>query len=134
MTSRETASQRERVTVWCAVEEFGVLGLYFFEDEDGSAVTIRPACYIEMLDNFLQPQLNELAADAEDIWFQQDGATVYTAQEQCVTWELFPRHIISHRDDIPWPARSPDLAPSNFFLWGYLKEEVYKHRPVIWLS
>jgi hypothetical protein len=27
------------------------------------------------------------------------------------------------------PARSPDLTPCDFFLWGYLKAEVYKHWP-----
>ncbi|PNF44123.1 hypothetical protein B7P43_G03188 [Cryptotermes secundus] len=38
-------------------------------------------------------------------------------------------NAISHRGDIPWPARSPDLAPCDFFLWAHLKAEVYKHRP-----
>ena len=105
-------------------------GLTFFEDEDGSAVTIISARYIELLENFLQPQLNELAADAEDIWFQQGGTTAHTAQRTMrYLRELFPRHIISHRGDIPWPAQSPDLAPCNFFLWGSLKGEIYKHRP-----
>ena len=86
----------ERVTVWCAVGEFDVLGPYFFEDEDSSAVTITSARYIEMLENLLQPQLNELAADVKDIWFQQDGATAYTAQRTMhYLRELFPRHIIS---------------------------------------
>ena len=28
-----------------------------------------------------------------------------------------------------WPARSPDLRPCDVFLWGYLKEKVFKHRP-----
>ena len=106
------------------------MGPYFFEDEDGSAVTITSARYIEMNENFLQRQLNELAADIEDIWFQQDGATAHTAQRTMrYLRELFPMHISSHRGDIPRPARSPDLAPCDFFLWGYLKGEVYKHRP-----
>ena len=75
-----------------------------------------------MLENFLQPQLNELAADVEDIWFQQDEATAHTAQRtMCYLSELFSRHIVSHRGDIPWPARLPDLAPCDYFLWGYLK-------------
>ena len=39
------------------------------------------------------------------------------------------RKSISSRGDVPWPARSPDIAPCDFFLWGYLKAEVYKHRP-----
>ena len=45
----------KRVTVWCAVGEFGVLGPHFLDDEDGSAVIITFARYIEMLENFLQP-------------------------------------------------------------------------------
>ena len=64
------------------------------------------ACYIEMLEKFLQPQLNELAADVEDIWFCE-----HTAQRTVrYLRELFPRHIVSHRGDIPWPAWSPHLA------------------------
>ena len=26
-------------------------------------------------------------------------------------------------------ARSPDLAPCDFFLWGFLKERIYKKKP-----
>ncbi|GFU84889.1 uncharacterized protein TNCV_2128301 [Trichonephila clavipes] len=25
----------------------------------------------------------------------------------------------------PWPPRSPDLTPADFWLWGYLKSRVY---------
>jgi len=28
-----------------------------------------------------------------------------------------------------WPAWSPDLNPRDYFLWGYLKERVYKPMP-----
>jgi hypothetical protein len=27
---------------------------------------------------------------------------------------------------IPWPPRSPDITPLDFFLWGYVKGIVYK--------
>jgi hypothetical protein len=37
--------------------------------------------------------------------------------------------MISPRGDISWPARSPDLTPCDYFLWGYLKSEMFKHRP-----
>ena len=33
------------------------------------------------------------------------------------------------KGDVNWPARSPDLAPCDFFLWGYLKAKVYINRP-----
>jgi len=68
--------------------------------------------------------------DAEDFWFQQDGATAHTAHRSLeILREMFPRRLISLRGDIGWTARSPDLIPCDFFLWGYLKAEVYKHRP-----
>ena len=121
----ERSLHSERVTVWYALGEFCALGSYFFEDEDGSLVTITSSRYAEMLEYFLQPQLNELAADVGDTWFQQYGATPHTAQRTMrYMRELFLRHIISHQGDIPWPARSPDLPPCDFFLWGYLEREV----------
>ena len=42
---------------------------------------------------------------------------------------LFWNRLISMRGDLNWPARSPDLAPCDYFLWGYLKSLVYKDRP-----
>ncbi|GFU68201.1 uncharacterized protein TNCV_39111 [Trichonephila clavipes] len=29
----------------------------------------------------------------------------------------------------PWPPRSPDLTPADFWLWGYLKSRVYLSGP-----
>ena len=29
--------------------------------------------------------------------------------------------------NLPWPPRSPDLAPCYYFFWGYLKSIVYKN-------
>ena len=43
--------------------------------------------------------------------------------------EHFPGRLISLRDGLRWPARSPDLAPCDFFLWGYLNSIVYNDRP-----
>jgi inhibitor of nuclear factor kappa-B kinase subunit alpha len=28
-----------------------------------------------------------------------------------------------------WPARSPDLNPCDFYLWGNLKDKVYSNNP-----
>ena len=32
--------------------------------------------------------------------------------------------------DIAWPAWSPDLTVPNFFLWGFLKDRVFRRRIV----
>ena len=29
----------------------------------------------------------------------------------------------------PWPPRSPDLSPPDFFLWGDLKGKAYANKP-----
>jgi hypothetical protein len=42
---------------------------------------------------------------------------------------MFPGRLISLRKDVEWPARSPDLSPCDFSLWGYLQEKVFKHLP-----
>lgn len=43
--------------------------------------------------------------------------------------ELFPHRVIGIGHDQEWPARSPDLTPLDFFLWGYLKARVYTTPP-----
>ena len=43
--------------------------------------------------------------------------------------EHFPERWMGRYGPIRWPARSPDLNPLDFFLWGYCKEEIYKTIP-----
>lgn len=81
-----------------------------------------------MITNFFLPALENMAIG--EVWFQQDGATAHTSRISIsVLRENFPGRLISNRGDIPWPARSPDLAPCDYFLWGYLKSKVYNNRP-----
>lgn len=40
------------------------------------------------------------------------------------------RSVISRFGQLPWPARSPDLSVPEFFLWGYLKDRVFKKHMV----
>ena len=78
--------------------------------------------YVEMLRNFLRPQLRSLRVNMEEMWFQQDGATAHTARASTtVVRQLFPQQVVSRFGDVPWPPRSPDLYASDFFLWVYLK-------------
>ena len=45
--------------------------------------------------------------------------------------DVFGDHIIvaGHDVELEWPTHSPDLTPCDFFLWGHLKNEVYKTPP-----
>src|SRR5215471_13490604 len=31
--------------------------------------------------------------------------------------------------DIPWPPRSPNLTPCDYFFWGYPKTKVFETKP-----
>lgn len=118
-----------KVTVWCAISSRAILGPYFFEDENGRSVTVNTLRYVNMLENFLQPQLARNPV-YENMFFQQDGATCHTSRGSItVLRRLFPNHVISKNGDISWPARSPDLSACDYFLWGYLKSRVFQSPP-----
>ncbi|GFY19962.1 uncharacterized protein TNCV_2146551 [Trichonephila clavipes] len=61
-----------------------------------------------------------------NVTFMQDGATSHTANPiKAFLIQTFGEdRIVSRRCRYPWPPRSPDLAPADFWLWGYLKSRV----------
>lgn len=119
-----------KVTVWCALSSRGIIGPYFFENRQGQAITVTGVSYRRMLNDYFLPILREHPAYSSQTWFQQDGATPHTAREtMALLRDLFPNKLISRFADLPWPPRSPDLTPMDFFLWGYLKSKVYETAP-----
>ena len=76
----------------------------------------------------LLPQLNE---DSADFILQMDGAPPHFHRH---VREFLNRHLPQWRigrvtdDDqmlLTWPPCSPDVTPYDFFLWGYVKDQVY---------
>jgi len=79
-----------------------------------------------MLQEEAVPELRGLAGNAE-VFFLQDGAPAHWATEvRDYLDHNFPERWIGRDGPIPWPARSPDLTPLDFYLWGYVKHEVFK--------
>lgn len=65
------------------------------------------------------------------IWLQQDGAPPHYAREvREFLDETFFERWMGRRGTIEWPPRSPDLTPLDYFLWGHLKNVVYKTKPL----
>jgi len=68
--------------------------------------------------------------DTNNMWFQQDGATYYTPHATMdILHEQFEGMIILRGGDMNWPPRSCHLTPLDFFLWSYLKSQVYTNKP-----
>ncbi|GFW19473.1 putative transposable element [Trichonephila clavipes] len=98
----ETLLHPEKLTVWCALWAGGIIGPYFFKNDEGH---------------------NEL-------WFQQDGATCHTARATIdLLKNTLGDRLISRFGPVNWPPRSCDLTPLDYFLWGYVKSLVYADKP-----
>lgn len=101
---------------------------YFFENEDGQAVTVDGERYRTMLRDFLWPAIMNM--DLDNVWFQQDGATCHTARETIHLLQTrFEGKLLSRNGDVNWPPRSCDLTPLDFFLWDYIKSKAYVNNP-----
>jgi hypothetical protein len=106
-----------KVKVWCAVSRRRIIGPIFFSE------TITAILYQELIMN----SISLLKVDEQDCWFQQHGATAHAANSTMqMLNDFFGGRIISRN---LWPPRSPDLSPPDFYLWGFLKENVYKNNP-----
>ena len=122
----------EKVTVWCAIGLYGIIGPYWFEDENGCPVTVNTKWYIEMMQRKFIPALRrKYGVDMNTVIYHQDGATLHTSNVSLeYLRHYFPRdRLILHHMDNPWPVHFPDLSPPDLFCWGYLKERVYHNSP-----
>ncbi|GFX21135.1 hypothetical protein TNCV_4367141 [Trichonephila clavipes] len=68
----------KKLTVWCALWAGGIIGPYFFKNDEGHNVTVNGDRYRAMITNFFIPELNN--HDVQELCFQQDGATCHTAR------------------------------------------------------
>ena len=62
--------------------------------------------------------------------FMHDGAPPHVALS-VLAWldQKFAGLWLGRRGPHEWPARSPDLTPCDFVLWGWAKEEVCREKP-----
>ncbi|GFV51521.1 transposable element Tc3 transposase [Trichonephila clavipes] len=124
----ETPLHPEKLTVWCALWAGGIIGPYFFKNDEGHNVTVNGDRYRAMITNFFIPELNN--HDVQELWFQQDGATCHTARATIdLLKDTFGDRLISRFGPVNWPPRSCDLTPLDYFLWGYVKSLVYADKP-----
>ncbi|GFS48266.1 uncharacterized protein TNCV_2296531 [Trichonephila clavipes] len=82
-----------------------------------------------MLENFVAPQMLQHQC-LDSITFMQDGAPPHIGLcvQQFLRQHFTNGRVISRAFPTAWPPRSPDLNPCVFWLWGYLKNLVYRGR------
>lgn len=113
----------QKLNVWAGLLGEHMLGPFFIEGN------LNGPKYLTLLQQQIVPEIRRLTGERfGDIWFQQDGCPAHNnGLVQQYLNNTFPNRLITGRGTILWPARSPDLSPNDFFLWGYCKSAIYGH-------
>lgn len=114
-----------KTNVWCGIIDNRILGPFFFRGN------LNAAMYLNFLQTVVSDFIDNLPLNIRrHFYFQQDGASIHSTNA-VREWldNHFPNRWIGRFSVNPWPARSPDITPMDFFFWGYLKNKVFKHRP-----
>ncbi|XP_066149124.1 uncharacterized protein [Euwallacea fornicatus] len=122
----EVHTQRpQKLNVWTGIFGDHIIGPFFLPGN------LTGDTYLDLLENTVNPALIEIMENnqryhEENPIFQQDGAPPhYAIPVRQFLDETFPDRWIGRRGAIEWSARSPDLSPLDFFLWGHLKSKIY---------
>lgn len=121
----------QKLNVWAGMIGGYVLGPIFIEGN------LTGQVYLNLLQEQVVPLLQALPdIEMDTIWYQQDGCPAHNAAAvRTFLQEVFPNRIIANRwGTVHWPARSPDLAPNDFFFWGAVKQKVYRYPRVATLE
>lgn len=108
------------INVWAGIWSGGIIGPFFID------VNITGDVYLTLLEEKIMPAL--LLHCPPDVILQQDGAPPhYAVQVRQFLDNHFHQSWIGRRGPIEWPARSCDLTPMDFSVWGIVRDLVYLH-------
>lgn len=120
---RELAHQtRWSLNVWAGIKGNDVIGPVFINGSNNGRK------YLEVLNQSVSRYVDNLPlAQFRETWYQHDGAPPHVAvQVRQRLNQIFGRQWIGRFADNPWPPRSPDLTPLDYFFWGWVKQLVFK--------
>lgn len=119
---KQTSFQNKfSVNVWMGVIAGHVIGPHYLPDN------LNGDAYLDFLQNDLPPLLENLPINLRHhIIFQNDGCPAhYRLTVRQFLDRTYPDRWIGRSGPILWPARSPDLTPVDYYVWGMMKELVY---------
>ena len=109
---------------WAALIDGKVI-LHWFDLNEN----INQHVYLDMLKKVVWPKIRSVST-RRSYYFQQDGATCHTTI-MVREWlrEKFRERIISRFADKPWPSRSPDFSPLDYWFWSVCLAELRRNPP-----
>ncbi len=123
---------RQKLVVWIGMMGNGsIVGPVFLREN------MNGQRYLDMVNQVVVPHLlanwryqQNANGSIRRVWWIQDGAPCHRARIVHDRLQaLFPGRVIGIGHDVEFPPRSPDLTPLDFYLWGFLKCQVYRTPP-----
>lgn len=114
--------QQFRINVWAGIVGDCLVGPYFLP------ARLTGAIYRDFIQNTLPELLHEDVPlnIRQNMWFMHDGAPAHFSRlVRDTLTAVYHDRWIGRGGPVKWPARSPDLNPLDFYLWGHLKQLVY---------
>lgn len=113
--------ERFSVNVWAGIIGNHLIGPYILPNRLNCPV------YLTFLRDILPTLLEPVPLHVRNVmWFQHDGAPAHFGNNvQDHLNNTFGDRWIGRGGPVAWPARSPDLTPLDFYLWGHMKSLVY---------
>lgn len=111
------------LNVWVGIIENFLIGPFFLP------ARLTGQVYQEFLENELPVMLEDVPIQLrQQMFFLHDGAPAHFSLVARQYLDItYPNRWIGRGGIHPWPPRSPDLNPLDFFLWGHLKSLVYRN-------
>lgn len=121
MIRERSFQQQFSLNVYCLLKD-GRLNYKIYDNN------LNGERYVDILNSTVIDFLEDLPiAERVTCWYQLDGAPAHcTNNVSVVLTDLFENRWLRRLGPWSWPARSPDLTPLDFFLWGVLKTKVYE--------
>ena len=112
---------RFSVNVCCAVLDDQLIGPFILEGR------LTGKAYLRFLQEELPRLLEDVSLNKQGrMYFRHDGAPPHSSREVINFLNYrFPGRWIGRGSPHNWPARSPDLSPLDYCVWGWMKELVY---------
>eukprot|EP00111_Clytia_hemisphaerica_P017991 TCONS_00053258-protein len=108
-----------KIMVWMGLTREGkIFGPHVVRNRLDTREYLRIVRYNVVQREFARNNINQ-----NIMWWQQDGAPSHTSN---ATLQYLRGRVLSKGGDWHWPARSPDLAVCDFFLWGHLKQKIWE--------
>ena len=106
-----------KLMVFCGIKRDGTFGLKFYKNK-----TMDGRTYHSLLQYNVLPELRVWnGGDLRRLVWTQDGAPCHVTLNNMLYLDAqFGDRVVSRKpiQGRDWPARSPDLNPCDFFLWG----------------